>query len=88
MGSNGSGGNGSKGSNGSGSSNGVNGSGNGGGNGSSAGPSGVFAQQHPMVGEFLTSGISVGTGVLLTNPVDVVKIRQQVGQNSFQNPGI
>ncbi|GAB4823103.1 hypothetical protein N2152v2_010149 [Parachlorella kessleri] len=45
-----------------------------------------FAQRHPMLGEFLTSGLSVGTGVILTNPVDVVKIRQQLagrGRNVF-----
>lgn len=28
-----------------------------------------FAQRHPMWGEFITSGLSVGTGVILTNPV-------------------
>lgn len=34
--------------------------------------------QHNLVAEFMTSGISVGAGVVLTNPVDVVKIRQQL----------
>lgn len=29
----------------------------------------TFAQAHPMIGEFVTSGLSVGTGVILTNPV-------------------
>jgi hypothetical protein len=44
-----------------------------------------WSKMHPMAASFAASSVSVATGVLLTNWVDVIKIRQQLLGNDSRN---
>lgn len=44
-----------------------------------------FGQRHPVLGNFASSSLSVATGVVLTNWVDVIKVRQQLAGPAARN---